>query len=98
MGIILTVLYVIVLVNLDWLFPVFAKSTWLFAIPRLRIGIILVLLMPIIPILLFLLSRQFMLRYSPRSWIGEPLLTEGYYYILGHIALMATIIAWIQFL
>lgn len=98
LGMALIVIYLLALLNLDRLFPVFKRATWLLAIPRLNTGIFMVLLMPLIPIAMFLFSRQIQMRNSPRSWIGEPLLTEGFYYLLGHIALIGAVIAWIQFI
>lgn len=59
---------------------------------KAHFSIVVILLLPFASICCFLFPKWLMIRFSPRTrLLGEPILTEGCWYLFGYLLILITI-------
>jgi hypothetical protein len=92
--------YAYILINLKSTFPKLAEAlfTSYYECRKARDSLQVVLILPFISVLCFLFPRWLTTRFSPRTrLLGEPIITEGGWYLLGHLLIALAAIAFLGF-
>lgn len=98
LAILILCLYLFILIHLKSTFPrmVEALGTGYYGYRRARLSLHVVLILPFVSIICFVFPRWLMTRFSPRTRpLGEPVITEGGWYLLGYLLIALSVVAFL---